>query len=146
MPPEAQIIVFGLVSLLFFMVSLFADDEDWLASVGCTGALVAYWALNTILWMIRIVEDWSLASDLFFAASSCLLILFVRRAWIVVLFGWFLANLALDGLHLAGLIGYEAWAEAGNITFVGQLGTASFPGLIRITRNLTGRAASSSMG
>lgn len=146
MPPEAQIVVFGLVSLLFFMVSLFANDEDWLASVGCTGALVVYWALNTILWMMRIVEDWSLASDLLFAASAFLLILVFRRAWIAVLFGWFLANLVLDGLHWAGMIDYGSWAEAGNITFIGQLGTASFPGLVRITRSLTGRMTPSSMG
>jgi hypothetical protein len=146
MPPEAQIIVFGLVSLLFFMISLFADDEDWLASVGCTGALVVYWALNTILWMVRVVEDWSLASDLLFAVSTLFLLLSIRRGWIAVLCGWFLANLALDGLHMAGFIDYASWAEAGNITFVGQLGTASFPGLVRITRSLTGRLTPTSMG
>jgi ABC-type Fe3+-siderophore transport system permease subunit len=139
MQPEAQIVVFALVSLLFFMISLFADNEDWLASAGCTGALVAYWALNTILWMTGYVEDWSLPSDIFFALVTVALAFALRRGWLVALAGLFLVNLVLDGLHLAGLIGYGSWAEAGNVTFVLQLGTASFPGLVRVTRGLVGR-------
>ncbi|PXA85892.1 hypothetical protein DMC47_36330 [Nostoc sp. 3335mG] len=146
MQPEAQIVLFALVSLLFFMVSLFSGDEDWFASAGCTGVLVAYWALNTILWMMRIVEDWSLPSDILFALGAIALAVSLRRPWLYALAGLFLVNLVLDGLHLTGRIGYESWAEAGNIAFVLQLGTASFPGLVRITRSLTGRAPSSSAG
>lgn len=138
MPPEAQIVVFALVSLLFFTISLFAENDDWLASAGCTGVLVAYWALNTILWMVRIVEDWSLPSDVLFALGTVALAWTLRKPWLVALAGLFLINLVLDGLHLAGLIGYTSWAEAGNVTFVLQLGTASFPGLVRVTRSLVG--------
>ena len=138
MQPEAQIVIFALVSLLFFMISLFADNEDWLASAGCTGALVAYWALNTILWMTGYVEDWSLPSDILFALVTVALAFALRKGWLVALAGLFVVNLVLDGLHLAGVIGYGSWAEAGNVTFVLQLGTASFPGLVRVTRSLVG--------
>ena len=138
MSSEAQIVVFAMVSLVFFTISLFATDEDWLASVGCTGVLVAYWALNTILWMTGIVEDWSLPSDILFALGSAALAWNLRKSWLVALVGLFGINLTLDGLHIAGLIGYGNWAEAGNVTFVLQLGTASFPGLVRVTRSLIG--------
>lgn len=143
MQPEAQIVVFALVSLLFFMISLFASNEDWLASAGCTGVLVAYWALNTILWMMRIVEDWSLPSDILFALGTGWLAYTLRKPWLAVLAGLFVVNLVLDGLHLAGRLGYGSWAEAGNITFVLQLGTASFPGLVRVTRSLVGQQSAS---
>lgn len=138
MQPGAQIIVFAMVSLLFFTISLFAENEDWLASAGCTGVLVGYWALNTILWMTGYVEDWSLPSDILFALATVALAWGLRKPWLVALAGLFLTNLVLDGVHRAGLMGYAGWAEAGNVTFVLQLGTASFPGLIRATRSLIG--------
>jgi len=138
MDAAEQTTVFALLSVLFFVISLFADDERWWSSVGCTGVLVCYWALNTILWIFRIVEDFSLISDLVFAVCLLALALSTRRLWLVILSALFGVNLLLDGLHLAGLIDYSDWAEAGNITFICQLGTASFPGLVRITRSLTG--------
>jgi hypothetical protein len=136
--PTDQIALFALLSVLFFMVSLFSDDERWWVSVGCTGALVLYWALNTALWFLLIVEDWSLASDLVFALGSLLLFRARRGPWLGVLFALFLLNLVLDGLRLIGSIDYASWAEAGNVTFVCQLGVASFPGLVQITRGLVG--------
>jgi hypothetical protein len=146
MDAAEQTTIFALLSVVFFVISLFADDERWWISVGCTGVLVCYWALNTILWILRIVEDFSLVSDLVFTIALLALALSLRRAWLIVLCGLFVLNLLLDGLHLAGLIDYGAWAEAGNITFICQLGTASFPGLVRITRSLTGRMTSTSVG
>jgi hypothetical protein len=146
MDAAEQTTVFALLSVLFFVISLFADDERWWIAVGCTGVLVCYWALNTILWIFRIVEDFSLASDLVFTIGLLALAWGTRRPWLMILCGLFGLNLLLDGLHIAGLIGYESWAEAGNITFICQLGTASFPGLVRITRSLTGRMISSSVG
>jgi len=146
MDAAEQTTIFALLSVVFFVISLFADDERWWISVGCTGVLVCYWALNTILWILRIVEDLSLVSDLVFTIALLALALSLRRPWLMVLCGLFVLNLLLDGLHLAGLIGYEEWAEAGNITFICQLGTASFPGLVRITRSVAGRITSTSVG
>ena len=120
------------------MISLFADDERWWISVCCTGVLVCYWALNTILWMLEIVEDWSLPSDFVFALASLALVWSMRRPWLGILCGLFLLNVVLDGLHLAGMLDYQAWAEAGNVTFVCQLGVASFPGLVQIMRGIVG--------
>jgi hypothetical protein len=146
MDAAEQTTIFALLSVVFFVISLFADDERWWISVGCTGVLVCYWALNTILWILRIVEDFSLVSDLVFTIALLALALNLRRLWLMSLCALFMLNLLLDGLHLWGLIDYGAWAEAGNITFVCQLGTASFPGLLRITRSLTGRITSTSVG
>jgi hypothetical protein len=146
MDAAEQTTVFALLSVLFFVISLFADDERWWISVGCTGALVCYWALNTILWIFRVVEDLSLASDLLFTVALLALTWSTRRPWLMVLCGLFVLNLLLDGLHLAGPIDYGTWAEAGNVTFVCQLGAASFPGLVRITRSLTGRKTSTPVG
>jgi hypothetical protein len=139
MEPGEQTAIFALISVLFFLVSLFADDERWWISVGCTGLLVCYWALNTILWMQNIVEDWSLPSDLLFALGALALAVKVRRGWLLALFGLFAVNLVLDVLHVTNAIDYGIWAEAGNISFVCQLATASFPGLMSLTRMILSR-------
>lgn len=139
MGPAEQTTIFALLSILFFLISLFADDERWWVSVCCTGVLVCYWALNTTLWMLWVVEDWSLASDILFALGVLVLVVRIRRAWLMVLFGLFAINLVLDVLHLVGTIGYATWAEAGNVSFVCQLATASFPGLMSLTRMILSR-------
>ncbi|WP_454882713.1 hypothetical protein [Sphingomonas oryzagri] len=140
MDPAEQTTIFALLSVLFFIVSLFADDERWWVSVCCTGVLVCYWALNTILWMLSVVEDWSLPSDVLFTLGALALAVKMRRGWLLVLFGLFVVNLVLDVLHLIGTIDYRAWAQAGNISFVCQLATASFPGLMSLTRMILSRS------
>lgn len=131
--------IFALLSVLFFVISLFADDERWWISVGSTGVLVCYWAFNTILWMLKIVEDWSLPSDFLFGLGVLALAIKVRRGWLLVLVGLFAINLVLDVLHIVGTINYATWAEAGNISFVCQLATASFPGLMSLTHMILRR-------
>ncbi|MDH7638575.1 hypothetical protein [Sphingomonas oryzagri] len=139
MEPAEQTTIFALLSILFFLISLFADDERWWVSVGCTGLLVCYWAFNTILWMLGVVEDWSLPSDGLFALGALALAVRMRRGWLLALFGLFAVNLVLDVLHVTNTIDYATWAEAGNISFVCQLATASFPGLVSLTRMILSR-------
>jgi len=136
MEPWTETAAYATVSILFFLLSFFAEDDDWLASIGCTGALVSFWALNLFLWLMGVVENWSIIGDLTFGFGFAAVYMRHRRRWLLALVGLFIANVALDGLKMANAIDYLPWAWAGNVTFLGQLACASFPGLKGVVRRI----------
>lgn len=136
--PVAQIVVFASAATIAFLASLCARDEDWLLSVGSTGIMLVFWAVNTATWLIGSFGVGSLASDTGFTLAAFALFLLSNRWWAALLSGLSGMDVLVDVLFASGAIGFGAMARIEDWIFIAQLAAASAPGWIALGDGLVG--------
>jgi hypothetical protein len=131
------IALFGVLTFLSFFVSLFAVDrpEGW-TSIGFTGVMMAYWAVNLMMYF-----SWSeklyVVTDTMFAVAALILFVRLRYPWVGALMILYCITVGLDVFLIVALgsdapskhvTAFRWYANLSNGIFVMQLIAASCPG------------------
>ena len=128
MSPSTEIAFYAIAALLFFLASLFSREDEWVSSVGSTGCLLVFWAINNAMWMLASIRSWSLSTDTLFTTAAFMVFLVTRSRWALLLSILYAIDVAVDHAYMIGRIGYVIWAEIENAAFIAQLAAASYPG------------------